>query len=112
MGHVFNAGLDKPRLTDGLAAGHSVYLPSQTSLRFVLTIQFSCMKSFLLNKFLPSLVLVLAVTAVAVAQGTGGPEPGTPPDPTAVPLDGGASLLLASGVAYGLKRLRDRRRKA
>ncbi|WP_410505101.1 PID-CTERM protein-sorting domain-containing protein [Hymenobacter sp. BRD67] len=27
-----------------------------------------------------------------------------------MPLDGGASLLLASGVAYGLKRLRDRRR--
>jgi len=27
-----------------------------------------------------------------------------------VPLDGGASLLLASGVAFGLKKLRDRRR--
>jgi hypothetical protein len=26
--------------------------------------------------------------------------------PTEVPLDGGASLLLASGVAYGLKRRR------
>ena len=39
---------------------------------------------------------------------TGGPVPQAP-DPTAVPLDGGASLLLASGVAYGLKRLRQRR---
>jgi len=29
-----------------------------------------------------------------------------------VPLDGGASLLLASGVAYGLRRLRQRRQVA
>ncbi|RZK32456.1 MAG: hypothetical protein EOO63_01310 [Hymenobacter sp.] len=41
---------------------------------------------------------------------TGGGVPTElPPDPTPVPLDGGASLLLASGVAYGLKRLRQRR---
>lgn len=38
-----------------------------------------------------------------------GPRPQAPgADPTAVPLDGGASLLLASGVAYGLRRLRKR----
>lgn len=49
-------------------------------------------------------------SAPASAQ-VAGPTPTTPaPDPTAVPLDGGASLLLASGVAYGLKRLRARRR--
>jgi hypothetical protein len=71
------------------------------------------MKSFLLNNFLPSLFLVLAATAVAIAQpGSGGPQPGTPPDPTEIPLDGGVSLLLAGGVAYGVKHLRDRRRKA
>ena len=71
------------------------------------------MKSFLLNNFLPSLFIVLVATAVAVAQpGSGGPIPGTPPDPTAVPIDGGVSLLLAGGVAYGLKHLRSRRRKA
>lgn len=64
--------------------------------------------------FLPSfagaLVVSLLAAAPAIAQqpGTGGPTPQT--DPTAVPLDGGASLLLASGVAYGLKKLRDRRR--
>jgi hypothetical protein len=41
---------------------------------------------------------------------TGGPVVTAPdPDPTSVPLDGGASLLLASGVAYGLRRLRQRR---
>lgn len=57
------------------------------------------------------LVLALGTAQQAMAQAeSGGPEP-TPqaPDPTTVPLDGGASLLLASGVAYGLRRLRQRR---
>lgn len=58
-------------------------------------------------------VLVLASPAAAQSDpGSGGPTPPPPAvegGPTGVPLDGGASLLLASGVAYGLKRLRDRR---
>jgi len=64
--------------------------------------------------FLPSLAgalvagLLAAAPAVAQQPSTGGPTPQA--DPTAVPLDGGASLLLASGVAFGLKKLRDRRR--
>ena len=72
------------------------------------------MKSFLLNNLVPSLFIVLVATAVAVAQpGSGGPEPGIiPPAPTDIPIDGGVSLLLAGGVAYGLKHLRNRRRKA
>lgn len=54
-------------------------------------------------------VSLLAVSWVAQAQpSTGGPAPATP-DPTAVPLDGGASLLLAGGVAYGLRRLQRKR---
>lgn len=59
-----------------------------------------------------SATLLLALGANA-QPGSGGPGPGTPttPDPTAVPLDGGASLLLASGVAYGLRRLRQRRQR-
>ena len=75
-----------------------------------LNIHTFCMKSFLLNSLLPALVLVLAASAVAVAQGpiSGGPAPGA----TGVPIDGGVSLLLAGGVAYGVKHLRDRRRKA
>ena len=62
------------------------------------------------NTFLLSLAgavlcgLLAAAPALAQAPGTGGPAP------AAVPLDGGASLLLASGVAFGLKKLRDRRR--
>ncbi len=58
-----------------------------------------------------SLAAALVLTALlsqAQAPGTGGPQPATP-TPTDVPVDGGASLLLASGVAYGLKRLHQRR---
>ena len=55
-------------------------------------------------------VLILAATAVAQPT-TGGPTPGTQ-QPAAVPIDGGVSLLLAAGAAYGLRRLRNRRAKA
>lgn len=51
-------------------------------------------------------------SAHAQAPNSGGPVPTPLADPTAVPLDGGASLLLASGVAYGLRRLRQRRNRA
>lgn len=53
---------------------------------------------------------VASYSAQAQGPGSGGPSP--TPTPTAVPLDGGASLLLASGVAYGLRRLRQRRKRA
>ena len=57
------------------------------------------MRSILLFLFLLGLA---TLASHAQAPGTGGPTP----DPTEVPLDGGAALLLASGVAYGLRRLR------
>lgn len=58
------------------------------------------------------LALLLGGAAAAQAQGPGstGPTPTSPTGPTAVPIDGGASLLLAGGVAYGLRKLRQRRR--
>ena len=67
-------------------------------------------KSSFLSSCAGALVVGLLAAAPAVAQtpSTGGPTPQA--DPTAVPLDGGASLLLVSGVAFGLKKLRDRRR--
>jgi hypothetical protein len=45
--------------------------------------------------------------------GGGGPPPPPPPgtDPTAVPIDGGAGWLLAAGAGYGIKKLRERRKK-
>jgi len=34
-----------------------------------------------------------------------------PPDPNDAPIDGGLSLLLAAGAAYGVKKYRDGRKK-
>ena len=62
-----------------------------------------------------ALITLLGLTMLGPAQaqtdpGSGGPVPGNPPaDPTAVPLDGGAGLLLVGGAAYMLKALRRRR---
>ena len=57
----------------------------------------------------------LALPAAAQNPGDGEASPGGPQQqqqPTGVPLDGGASLLLAGGVAYGLRRLRQRRARS
>ena len=62
-----------------------------------------------MKKLVLSAALLLAASYAAPAQpGDTGPNPNAA-SPTAVPLDGGAGLLLASGVAYGLRRLRQRR---
>ena len=55
-------------------------------------------------------LLAGSLTPVLAQPGSGGPGPTV--DPTATPLDGGASLLLAAGAAYGLKRLRKNKRTA
>jgi hypothetical protein len=49
------------------------------------------------------ILLCMALPMIALAQG--------PPDPDDVPLDGGLSLLLAAGAAYGVKKYRDSRNK-
>ena len=54
------------------------------------------------------LFALAAATAQAQAPSDGGPVPGTQPA-SSVPIDGGASALLAAGAAYGLRRLRHRR---
>jgi hypothetical protein len=59
--------------------------------------------------FLTLLLALAAGAARAQGPGSGGPVP-QPEQPTAVPIDGGASLLAAGAVAYGLKHLRQRRR--
>ncbi|RYU76402.1 PID-CTERM protein-sorting domain-containing protein [Hymenobacter persicinus] len=53
-------------------------------------------------------LLMLGITQLPVlaqGPGNGGPRPGAVTD---VPVDGGASLLLAGGLALGLRRLRRR----
>ena len=68
--------------------------------------------------FLAILLIFLTPTINAVAQATGPCDPFDPepdcedwdPD-TAVPIDGGAGILLAAGVAYGLKRVYDKRKQ-
>lgn len=69
------------------------------------------MKSFLRARLLPAFIVLVAAGGTALAQSPadGGPAPTAP---TGVPLDGGVSLLLAGGMAYGLKQLRNRRKKA
>ena len=70
------------------------------------------MNSFFLNRLLPTLLFIIALSETVLAQpGSGGPGPGTPAGPTAIPIDGGNSLLLAGGVAYGIKHLKNRRKK-
>ena len=69
------------------------------------------MNSFFLSRVLPALLFLLALSETVLAQpGSTGPAPGA--GPTAIPLDGGVSLLLAGGIAYGMKHLRNRRKKA
>jgi hypothetical protein len=68
-----------------------------------------------MSKYLLLSAALLLALGASAQPGSGGPGPGTPttpPDPTDVPLDGGTSLLLASGVALGLKKLRQRRQVA
>ena len=70
-------------------------------------------------KNLQTLIKLLAFTAtlflipvLANAQQVGEPVSGgpVPGSSTAVPVDGGASLLAASGIAYGIKRIRARKK--
>jgi hypothetical protein len=49
------------------------------------------------------LLICIAIPMITLAQG--------PPDPDdSVPIDGGLSLLVAAGVAYGAKRYRNRKK--
>ena len=49
------------------------------------------------------MLLCIAIPMITLAQG--------PPDPEDTPIDGGLSLLIAAGAAYGVKKYRDGRKK-
>ncbi|MBG8553811.1 PID-CTERM protein-sorting domain-containing protein [Hymenobacter guriensis] len=56
-------------------------------------------------------VALFCCTTLVHAQSEEPPEGGPKPeDPTAVPIDGGASLLLAAGVGLGVRHLRRRKK--
>ncbi|MES2389265.1 MAG: hypothetical protein V4543_14785 [Bacteroidota bacterium] len=62
--------------------------------------------------FVALIALLVLIPGSAYAQQTG--EPGNSgPSPAAaaqVPIDGGASLLAAAGISYGIKRIRNRKK--
>ena len=65
-----------------------------------------------LHAFYGAVACLMLTAGAALAQpGSGGPIPNTPPPADQIPIDGGVSLLLAAGGAYGLKRLRAARAK-
>jgi len=58
-----------------------------------------------------SIVLILLFTVVPFLIFAQIGDPGAVgPDPD-VPIDGGLSILIAAGVGYGIKKLRDERKK-
>lgn len=63
------------------------------------------------SALLASLLVAGTFASQAQAPGNGGSTGGPPaPGAPAVPLDGGATLLLAGGIGLGLRKLRQRRR--
>ena len=50
------------------------------------------------------------IVGLAAAGICSDPPPFNPGDPTPIPVDGGVSLLLAAGAAYGIKKVRDSRK--
>jgi hypothetical protein len=59
-------------------------------------------------------ISMLAITQIALADDPGNPGDilgggGSGTNAEGVPLDGGASLLIASGVAYGVRTMRKRK---
>ena len=49
------------------------------------------------------MLICMALPMITLAQ--------APPDPDDVPIDGGLSLLVAAGAAYGAKKYRDHKNK-
>ena len=55
------------------------------------------------------ILLVLLLPTLLMAQPVGNPYGTGSGDPDSAPIDGGLSLLIAAGVGYGAKKLKERR---
>ena len=62
------------------------------------------------NRLLLCFFQLLLPTMLVLGQPGGGDDLSTDPD-AAVPVDGGVTLLLAAGMAYGTRRVRQARRR-
>ena len=59
-----------------------------------------------------SLYVVMILALGLILPGVVFSQPPPPPDlPVDTPIDGGISLLVAAGVGYGIKKVRDSRKK-
>jgi len=62
---------------------------------------------------LKTYITLLIVTGMLMfssdAYAQGGPPSGGPPDPPDTPIDGGIGILLALGVGYGIKKIKDKK---
>jgi hypothetical protein len=65
-------------------------------------------KAMYVKKVLSGLLILSLICVSPVLFAQTGPEDPSIDDP-AVPVDGGLSLLLAAGAAYGVRRVRHRR---
>lgn len=56
-----------------------------------------------------ALIILFCLPVLANAQVNPGCDPAL--DPSCVPFDGGLGFLIAAGVGYGIKRIKDARKK-
>ena len=57
------------------------------------------------------LIVFICLPVLLQAQVDPCNDPNNPPPPSCVPIDGGLSFLIAAGVVYGVKKVRDGRKK-
>ncbi|MBU3663502.1 MAG: hypothetical protein FGM41_09940 [Bacteroidetes bacterium] len=61
-----------------------------------------------MKKYILSVILLFALTFLSTSIMA---QPGFDDDTDDVPVDGGISLLMAAGIGYGIKRIKDKRSK-
>jgi hypothetical protein len=69
------------------------------------------MRKTLMNLLVLFIFMIIFTCLPVLAHAQGGPaDPSCDPLDPACPIDGGLSILLAAGVGYGVKKIRDARK--